>query len=79
MTDKPTDLQAPTLSSVLEYVFSREGLEQNLDISLNMTDAGQVALMVVASNANIQKAASSVMALTSALLETKNVTLTQNN
>ena len=59
MTDKPNDQPAtgkPNLSDMLTYIFSKEGLEQNLDIALNLNDEGEVPIQVVASNGNIGKA-----------------------
>ena len=47
MTDKPNDQQAtgnPNLSDMLTYIFSKEGLEQNLDIALNLNDDGEVPI-----------------------------------
>lgn len=44
-----------SLQSVLGYVLSKEGLEQNLDIALNMTEDGKIPVHAIISNNNISK------------------------
>ena len=54
---------ALSLENVLKYIFSREGLEQNLDISLNLSQEGQLNFQLLVSNANISKTAKNVQEL----------------
>lgn len=44
-----------SLQSVLGYILSKEGLEQNLDISLNMSEEGNIPVQVITSNNNVLK------------------------
>lgn len=56
MTDTNTNTgNDHSLESVLKYILSREGLEQNLDISLNMTEEGSIPINVIIMNSNISK------------------------
>jgi len=61
MTDQQSE-QTPTgsttdksLTKILSYILTPEGLEQNLDIALNMNDGGEVALQLIMANSNVAK------------------------
>lgn len=57
MTDTGITVQGNdhSLQSVLGYILSKEGLEQNLDISLNMTEEGKIPVQVITSNNHVLK------------------------
>lgn len=64
MSDQQTPTQpqggqggAHSLQTVLQYILSSEGLEQNLDVGLNLTPEGSLALQLLANNANVTKLA----------------------
>ena len=44
-----------SLKKVLSYILTPEGLEQNLDIALNMNDGGEVSLQLIMANSNVSK------------------------
>lgn len=56
MTDTGTNAgNDHSLQTVLGYILSREGLEQNLDLALNMTEEGNIPIQVIIMNSNVSK------------------------
>ena len=56
-----------SLASILGYILSNEGLEQNLDLALNMSDGGEIPLDLLIRNKNVKKKTESLQELVEVL------------
>jgi len=53
--NQPVQAGHKQLQDVLSYIFSKEGLEQNLDLGLNLTEEGEIPMQIVLANSNVAK------------------------